>query len=69
MRKEYLVLRRSDQWWITIDGTRLGPYVAEKVAVAAAIALAKLDFKSGTHARVSVDNAADGVPVVYDTMS
>lgn len=64
---EYLVMRRSAEWWVVRDGERSGPYVSEKVAVDAAIARAKMDFKGGTPARVSVDEPDDGVPVVYDS--
>ncbi len=65
--REYLVLRRSAQWWVTIDGERSGPFVSEKAAVDAAISRAKLDFRAGQTARVSVDEPEDGVPVVYDS--
>jgi hypothetical protein len=67
MRREYLVLFRATQWWVTLDGSRLGPYLSKSVAVDAAIGLAELDFRVGTLARVSVDEPDDGVPVVYDS--
>ncbi len=67
MQNEYLVLKRSGQWWLTLDGTRTGPFVSEKSAVDAAIARAKMDFKGGRQARVSVDEPDDGIPVVYDS--
>jgi hypothetical protein len=43
------------------------PFVSEKVAVDAATVRAKRDLRTGTAARVSVDEPDDGVPVVYDS--
>ena len=65
--REYLVMRRSGQWWVTLDGERTGPFVSEKSALDAAIGRAKVDFKGGQPARVSVDEPEDGVPIVYDS--
>lgn len=65
--REYLVMRPSGQWWVTLDGDRSGPFVSEKSAVDAAIGRAKVDFKGGQVARVSVDEPDDGVPVVYES--
>ena len=64
---EYLIIRRSGQWWVTRDGERTGPFVSENVAVETAVYRARLDFKAGTTARVSVDEPGDGIPVVYET--
>ena len=68
MAQEYLVMRRSAQWWVTLDGQRLGPHASQAVAVAAAIALAKLDARTGRAARVSVDDSGQ-VPVVFDSIN
>ena len=55
--KDYIVMRRSGQWWMTFDGDRRGPFVSQQVAVASAIHAAKLDFRIGQSARVSIDGA------------
>lgn len=67
LRKEYIVMLRIGQWWVVVDGARLGPYLSQQVAAAAAVRMAKLDFRTGRHARVSVDDPNDGVPVIYDS--
>jgi hypothetical protein len=64
---EYLIIRRSGQWWVTLDGERTGPFGSQNVAVDAAVYRARLDFKAGNTARVSVDEPGDGIPVVFET--
>lgn len=66
MRREYFVMQRSDRWWVTQDGTRLGPYSSGAVAIAAAIALARLDARVGRAARVSLEEAGN-TPTVFET--
>jgi hypothetical protein len=67
LRREYLVINRSGEWWITLDGDRRGPHASRQEAIASAILAAKLEARTGTPARVSVDEPDDGVPVVYDS--
>jgi hypothetical protein len=67
LTKHYIVMKRSEKWWLTLDGDRRGPYESQQVAVDSAIHAAKLDFRLGQPARVSVDEPDDGVPVVYET--
>jgi hypothetical protein len=65
--KEYVIATRSGRWWVMEDSERLGPFVSRQVATDSAVRSAKLDFKSGQHARVSIEDPGDGVPVVYDS--
>jgi len=65
--QEYLVMKRTGHWWVTLEGARRGPYVSRQVAIDSAIHSAKLDFKAGNAARVSLDEPEDGVPVVFET--
>jgi hypothetical protein len=64
---EYIIVNRSGAWWLTIDGARRGPYVSKEIAIRAGIHAAKLDFREGKSARVSVEEPGEGVPVVYET--
>lgn len=63
---EYLVVQRSEQWWAMLDGARFGPYPGRQIAIDRAISLAKVDFKAGKTARVSVDDG-EGTEVVYQS--
>lgn len=63
---EYLVVQRSEQWWTMLDGARFGPYPGRQIAIDRAISLAKVDFKAGKTARVSVDDG-EGIEVVYQS--
>ena len=66
LQSEYLVLQRSNQWWIVLDGNRSGPFASCPIAVAGAIAMAKTQLRLHAPARVSVDE--DGcMSVVYAT--
>lgn len=65
MLREYSVIRRSSQYWVIYDGTTVGPYISFAVAEAAAISLAKMDFKVGRSARVTVEDKENRV--VYDS--
>ena len=65
---EYLVIEREKNWWVMLDGFRSGPYVSRQIAIDSAVAAAKVDFKSGRNARVSVENGTDLV-TAYDTRS
>ena len=65
MSNEYLVVTRQGQWWVLFDGHRLGPHETTLAAEVAAIALAKLDEKSGKQARVTTE--LDELHVVYPT--
>lgn len=64
---EYFVIKRSGQWWLTINGARRGPFVSRQAAVDAGIHAAKLDFKEEKSARVSVEEPDGVVPVIYDS--
>lgn len=63
---EYLVVQRSEQWWVMLDGTRFGPYLGRQIAIDRAVSLAKVDSKAGTTARVSVDDG-EGIEVVHQS--
>lgn len=65
MAREYSVLSRGGRWWVLIEGQRLGPYVSAPAAEMAAITSAKLDFKAGQAARVTVET--DRAHVVYES--
>lgn len=66
-QREYLVIRRAGQWWVSLEGDRRGPHASRQEAVDSAILGAKLDSRTGASARVSVDDPEDGFPVVYDS--
>jgi hypothetical protein len=63
---EYLVVQRSGQWWVMLDGARQGPYPSRRIAIDSAVSLAKTDFKASKTARVSVDDG-EGMDVLYDS--
>lgn len=63
---EYLVIERQNQWWVMLDGFRRGPFVSRQIAIDSAVSAAKIDFKSGRPARVSVQNGTDLV-TAYDS--
>jgi hypothetical protein len=65
--KDYVVTTSAGRWWITEATERLGPFVSQQVATEAAIRSAKLDFKAGRHARVSLDDAPNGAQFLYDS--
>jgi hypothetical protein len=65
--KEYVVTTSSGRWWIMEATERLGPFVSRQVATEAAIRSAKLDFKAGRHARVSLDEPPNGAQFLYDS--
>lgn len=48
------------------DGHRRGPYITQAMAIEGSLRLAKLDFKLGRSARVSVQKDA-GFELVYDS--
>ena len=62
---QYLVIKRSNVWWVTLDGSRTGPYDSEKAAVDEAIIAANVYVRGGHTAEVAVDEPDDGVPTVY----
>ena len=63
---EYLVFERQNRWWVMIDGHRMGPHVNRQVAIDSAVVGAKVAFKGGTRARVSVQNG-DQIVTAYDS--
>jgi hypothetical protein len=65
--KEYVVTTRSGRWWVLEATEHWGPFVSRQVASDAAVRSAKQDFKTGQHARVSVDEPGNGTPVLYDS--
>ncbi len=65
--KEYVVATSSGRWWVRDASEQLGPYVSRQVATEAAIRSAKLDFKAGQHARVSLEEPEAGVQFLYDS--
>jgi hypothetical protein len=65
--KDYVVTTSSGRWWIKEATERLGPFVSRQVATEAAIRSAKLDFKAGRHARVSLDEPQNGTEFLYDS--
>jgi hypothetical protein len=67
--KDYVVTTSSGRWWIREAADRLGPFVSRQVATEAAIRSAKLDFKAGRHARVSLDEPQNGTELLYDSTS
>lgn len=67
MIREYVVVIRDFHWWVLIDGVRWGPYLSSAVAEASAISLAKLDFKVGQSARVTLEGDED--KIVYDSQT
>lgn len=64
---QYLVMRRSAQWWFLADGARLGPFPNQSEAQKAAITAARSKERTGDKARVSLDDPDDGVPVIYES--
>lgn len=67
MFKEYIVRKRTAQWWVICEGEGFGPYISQKVAEDAATAMAKVDFTAGTPARVSVDEDEGAIRTIYDS--
>lgn len=67
MTLKSFVVQRGDQWWIYVEGSRLGPFPERKTAVRAAIALAKMHERAGGAVEVSADEP--GMPVLYKTES
>ena len=67
MTREYNVIYRDFKAWVVVDGQRTGPFPSMAAAENAAISLAKLDFKVGQLARVTVNDVPDRV--VYDNSS
>jgi hypothetical protein len=59
--REYVVVSRDLQWPVLTDGVRWGPYLSGSVAEASAISLAKLYFKTGRPASVTVEGDLDKI--------
>lgn len=58
---DYLVTERQNEWWAMLDGFRPGLYANRQIAIDSAVTAAKIDFKAGRPARVSVQNGTDMV--------
>ena len=67
--EQYLVVKRSDKWWVLVDGRRQGPFVTHDEALKLATHQAKLNERTGTTAEVSWDDPDDGMPTVYKSPS
>ena len=64
---QYVVVKRSGQWWISVDANRYGPYSKKDDALEAAVSHAKTRERSGRDGEVSWDDPNDGMPTVYRT--
>lgn len=67
MRK-YVVRIVGTSWWALDGDSSLGPYGSRKVAETAAIAMAKLDFRNGRAAIVTVEEGSEMVEI-YNSMA